>query len=689
MKSYTNITTLYVSQKNGDDAHLGISPVNDAIMNGPFKTLDRAFKIISDMRYSGVRQPLEIAVMDEEYTFSYPITLSAVNGAQYRTPTAVSDVTIRPYGNEKVMFSGGRKISGWTEDTFNGVSCISAYLPDVKDGKWNFTDLYVNSRPAKRTRTPDTGYFYPEKVEKEWKGVYDDSSTWFIAREGDIPKNAHNVCDAEIIFGHFWVDEHSKIASFDPVTRKTCFSGKTRMTICSEKNQAATMEYFIENLAEAFKNPGEWYLDRTEGKLYYILNKGETAENITVYAPVVDRILSISGDNENGNRVHGIHFKNIVFAYTKGDRTITRNKTLPDGSVETETVMADAQAEVTLHGVVNLEGATSCTIENCAFCAFGSHAIVIGKGCCDCKVLHTDVKYGGGGGAYIKGGAYEEPEYTHTHHNTVSDCTFKELGLRWYSSIGVVITHGYSNEISHNEISHLYYSGISVGWVWGYKDSVTHGNIISKNHIYDLGKGFLSDMGGIYTLGPQNGTRIEYNVIHDVKSRNYGGWGLYTDEGSSYITLFGNVCYRCSCNAYMQHYGMMNSVTNNIFADSGETLVCMGYLREGFNGLVFGNNIYVLEKGKPVYNDAVTACNIATDRNFILSSEEDPVMLNYAGKSFTLSEVRNKLGFDENSLILNPNVINFENEDFSVKADSEICKMGFQPIDLTDVGPRK
>lgn len=63
---------------------------------------------------------------------------------------------------------------------------------------------------------------------------------------------------------------------------------------------------------------------------------------------------------------------------------------------------------------------------------------------------------------------------------------------------GILLMHASECEISDNEIHDLEYTGISIGWCWGYADSSTYGNIIKGNHIYDIGKGNLSDMGGIY-----------------------------------------------------------------------------------------------------------------------------------------------------------------------------------------------
>lgn len=686
LTSYADVTSLYVSEKTGRDDALGLLPVPSGLL-GPFKSIAGALKTVADMRRTGFLQPLTVYLTDEEYDFSAPLRIAVPNELPYKNRTLVSDVTFAPYGRDKVLFSGGVKLSGFAPAEFGGVACLGLFLPEVKEGKWNFTDLYVNGKPASKTRLPREGYFYPASTENDVSATH-VASRWFIAEEGDIPTEARNVEDITVNFCHYWVDEHGRIASFDPKTRKVTFDGRTRMTVSATKGRASTMAYYLENVAEAFQNPGEWYLDRPQGMLYYIPNEGETAENLVVYAPKTDRLIEVEGKAEEGIFLRNIRFERIAFAYTKGDFSLLSTRKLEDGSVVPEKVIADGQCAPELHGVLNFKDAVGCSVEGCDFYAYGSHGVVFGQGCSDCRVSATRFRYAAGGGVAIKGGSAEEPSYTHAHHNTVTDCLMEKLGLRYFSASGVLITHGYSNEISHNEIHDLYYSGICVGWRWGYGSTVCHDNLILKNHIYDLGKGILSDMGGVYTLGAQPGTRVEGNLIHDIVSRDYGGWGLYTDEGSAYITMKNNICYRCSSNCFHQHYGVMNAVRNNIFASAGRELVRMTR-KEAHEGLLLENNIFLPDEGKPVYGN-VTPLDFRSDRNLLYAKDGKLLMLQEGEKAYSLADIRKEYAMDLFSVQKKPGLRlptegGKERAVFSSAAAEEI---GFVPIDMRDVGPR-
>ena len=160
----------------------------------------------------------------------------------------------------------------------------------------------------------------------------------------------------------------------------------------------------------------------------------------------------------------------------------------------------------------------------------------------------------------------EPDEALQNRASRVTDCVIENGGLWFEEGCGVLAQQVTAASIEHNAIRHFGYTGVSVGWTWGYAPTSVRDNRVAFNDISYIGRGTLSDMGCVYTLGIQPGSEVVNNVCHNVESYDYGGWGLYTDEGSSHILLRDNVVYSTKCAGVHQHYGENNTFTNNILA---------------------------------------------------------------------------------------------------------------------------
>ncbi len=682
MFNFSEICTIYVSPSRGNNEYSGLSPNNDGVNNGPFRSLGRALAAVSEMRRMGCLQPVTVKVTEDVFLDS-PVTFMTDSTA-YLSPALLTDVTIESEGERKLI-SGGRAIKGWKRDVYNGAECLSVFLPEVKEGKWSFRDFYVNGRIASVTRCPETGFFEPEDVECHGGHPHKDKSRWIIVKEGDIPAGLKNFEDVTLSFCHYWIDEHTPIRSFDEESRRLTLEYPTAMTVTPDI-PAARMKYWLDNVSEMFRKPGQWYLDRPEGMLYYIPKAGETAENIEAFAPVCERIFDFRGDIENGNPVRGVRIRDLKLAYTKSDYTAVDKVVDADGN--RIPLASDGQSWHGVSGAIRFSGCEGCEVSDVDIFCIGSNGVAVEEGCHNILIDGVTVRESCGGGIKISGGHDESKPELHTRDVTVTNCVLCDLGQKYLASDGVLITHAYNCEVSHNDIHGLYYSGVCVGWIWGYKPSVTKGNRIIKNHIYDIGRGLLSDMGGVYLLGGQPGTVVSGNVIHDVRSRDYGGWGLYTDEGSSFILLENNICYNMSENCYHQHYGAMNTVRNNIFAYAGKSAVRMTR-HEAHKGLILENNIILVREGRPVYSNATSAC-LSSDRNLVWDeSGKAPDFYDNGDEFISRADCTRLFGWDRETVVANPRFRDAKNFDFTLRKDSPAFKLGFKPIDTSDVGPRK
>jgi hypothetical protein len=186
-------------------------------------------------------------------------------------------------------------------------------------------------------------------------------------------------------------------------------------------------------------------------------------------------------------------------------------------------------------------------------------------------------------------------------------------------------------------------------------------------------------MGGVYTLGASEGTTVSNNVIHHVYSFDYGGWGLYTDEGSFGITEENNLVYACKNSGFHQHYGKENIIRNNIFALNIRAQLQATRIEE-HRSISFTNNIIYFQSGS-LLSSNWHKFNLLSDYNCYWDTRSKDIM--FADKTF--GEWK-KSGKDIHSVIADPLFVNPAAFDFHFKKLSVAKKIEFVPFDYSKAG---
>ena len=656
--------TFYVSQMTGDDSFSGMCPTAAGAGEGPFQTLQRAIAAVAEYRKAGIERPLFISLVDD-YCLREPICLRGIGL-----------VTVESYGTRKRII-GGVRIEGWRESEFNGHRCLCADVP--QDVKANFTDLYVNGERARVTRFPRDGKLRIVDGENVLRGPHISSehlsfsSRWFLVDPKDLAE-LDKIEDASIHYDHFWIDEHSPIESYDRESGKLVMRYNSRfcVSVSYDENPNAAPYYYLTNLPNCFEECGQWYLDRAARKVYYIPeNEATLPDEIEAYAPVAERLFVIEGED--------VRLKNLELCYTKGDYASTKryDRHLSNCMVTSEAFASDIQSVCCAHGAIAFKGAKRCGIFDCTLHGLGVHAIEILAGCERIHIENNHIYDICAGGIRMEG--------ENVPNGVVSDCMIRgnhihACGKRYLAGCGILVMHASHCEISENEIHDLEYSGISVGWVWGYGESATYGCIIKKNHIYDIGKGNLSDLGGIYLLGKQQGTMVSENRIHDVSCYAYGAWGIYLDEGSSFVTVENNVVYRTGCECFHLHYGSHNTVRNNVFFGGKNSCIRISR-HEEHDQILFERNLLITD-GAPVYGTKCKTENLRSGRNLLWDIQKGTPILwsNTDGEGYDLDTWQSKIGCDFDSVVAEPAFVNASEFDFRLSSDSATSAIGFVPI---------
>ncbi len=636
----------YVST-SGNDA-------GDGTLSKPFATIERARDAIRQLKQNqgGLKNSVTVYLRRGVYFLKSPLLLGPEDSGTKDFP-----ITYMAFPGEKVIISGGRLIEGFIPAKANGRDVLAAYIPDVKEGKWNFTQLFANNRRLMRTRLPKKGYYRVRDLagvpfDVEW-GVLQDKFTY----EGNDIKRWKNLSDVDVVALHFWVESRMPIKSVDESTQTVELAKKSVFRLTEDFGHRGA-RYFVENVFEALDTPGQWYLDRSEGKLYYYPHIGEDVKREQFFAPVLDQLVRVVGDANSSKSVEYINFTNIRFAHNEWK--------LPEDK------SGAPQAAYIVPGAIFFENAKNCSIVNCEIANIGTYAIEVSGGCKGIRIERNRIVDLGAGGVKIRAGS---------ERTIVADNEIGDGGKIFMSAVGVWIADSPGNIIAHNHIHDLNYTGVSVGWVWGYGNSAARDNIIEYNHIHHVGREVLSDLAGIYSLGIQPGTVERNNLIHDCMSATYGGWGIYTDEGSSHILIENNIVYRTKTGGFHQHYGKENILRNNIFAFSLQDQL-QRTRPEDHKVFTFERNIVYYDKGSLLggnWNDDKQVM----DYNVYWNASGDPVT--FAGASF---EEWKKRGHDQHSIIADPKFVNPKKFDFRLQPGSPALALGFKPIDISKVGPR-
>ena len=548
---------LYVSP-DGDDAAAGSR-------EAPLATPAGARDAIRALRKRRALPPggVKVRFRGGRYALAEPLVLGRADSGTADAPIVYEAAGERP------VLSGGRRITGWRRARGN---LWAADLPAVKAGRWHFRQLFADGRRLTRARTPNDGHFltagalskFAEQARKRWGGYrgtrdlrreHPDAYCGFAFRPGDIKEWA-DWRDAEIITFHSWECSWQTIRRIDPARSEVHFNTPCRYPIGFFSPHC---RYRVEAVRDALDAPGEWHLDRASGVLSYLAAKGEDPSTMAFVAPVIERLLVLAG--ERGRPVEHVTFRGLSFRHAKypmgiydvaPDWPAPAIKALGDWPKDFPPGYTDAQAAPESGQAIELRDAGHCVLEDCEMTLLGASAVKLFARCAHNRIARCRLRDLGGGGVLIglnvrRVERAKVPRSDAPAHNVVEDNRIERLSLVHPSAVGVWIAQGHHNTVRGNLIADVGYAGIHLGWTWGRYPNHTDHNLIERNHIHHVMRD-LADAGGIYSLGPQEGTVYRENAIHDL--RRAAGCvgapvdGLFFDQGSQHIHVERNVIRR-------------------------------------------------------------------------------------------------------------------------------------------------
>lgn len=545
------------------------SDFNDGTRQSPKATLTSALRQAREWRRTEdnrIQGGITIYMEGGTYAFHEPVFIRPEDSGTKESPTV-----IRSVGDEKVILSGGISINGWKKQGKVWVADVPAFNGRPLD----FRQLWVNGKKAVRAR--DVEDF--EKMNRicsvdeknEILYVPAVSICRLIDNKGNLKAKY-----AEMVLHQMWCVANLRIRSVEvqgdsaairfhqPESRIQFEHPWPRPMVTTNGHNSA---FYLTNARELQDVPGEWYHDIDARKVYYYPREGEKMQEAEVTVPAVETLVRVEGTLDRP--VCHIRFEKITFSYTtwmrpseKGHVPLQAGMYLTDGyRIDPKMQRNYLNHPLDNQGwlgrpaaAVRVVAARQIDFERCRFEHLGSTGLDyeeavqggVVRGC-----LFRDIA----GNGLLVGSFSPAAHETHLPYDPadrrevctqqqINNCYFTEIGNEDWGCLAIAAGYVGDVNIEHNEISEVPYSGISLGWGWTQTVNCMRNNRVHANLIHHYAK-HMYDVAGIYTLGSQPKSYVTENCVHSIYKPGYvhdpNHWFyLYTDEGSSFITVRDN-----------------------------------------------------------------------------------------------------------------------------------------------------
>ncbi|MGF2412455.1 L-rhamnose mutarotase [Ferruginibacter sp.] len=548
------------------------SDLNDGSKEKPLATVAAALRKARNLRRlndESIKNGIHIILRGGNYQVLETIVIKPEDGG-----TRESVTYIEAAENEQPVLSGGVPISNWKKMTaaVNGLQkniqskIWVADVPLVNGGLFNFRQLWVDDTKATRAKSANGETMHRILNWNKQEAACVIPTPAF--------QNLDKTKGVELFIHQWWEIANLRIKKMQVMGDSTkLFFEQPESKIQNEHPwpapwlSAATgnSAFYLTNAIQFLDEPGEWYLDAANKKLYYWPRVGENLATAKVLAPFTETLISVQGtiDAPVTNLViEGISFQHTGWLRPSQQGHVPHQIGLymteayrlkPAGTIAKPGL--DNQAWIGRQAAaVELSYALRTRVKDCSFKHLAATGIDLKKGVKDNMTkrnLFSDI----GGTAILAGNYGDEGREIHLpfnpkderekcdviliENNFITNATNEDWGA-------VGIGCGFVNRtiIRHNEIENVSYSGISVGWGWTPEPNMMKDNRIVANKIHHYGK-WNYDCSGIYTLSAQPNSIIEDNYIDSIYKSPIAHlpshwFYIYTDEGSSHFTVRNN-----------------------------------------------------------------------------------------------------------------------------------------------------
>lgn len=647
---------LFIANNGNDNWSGRLAAPNDAGTDGPFATLERArnelrkIKQVGKMPEGGVTVELRGGV----YQLKQPFGLNEEDSGGENAP-----VVYCAKQGEEVRLVGGKVVTGFEPVT--DFEILERLVPQAR-GKvlqadlkaLHITDfgkvsgggleLFFNNKPMTLARWPNEGFVKIVDLvggdPVDVRGTKGDKIGKFMY-EGDRPKRW--IDEKEVwVHGYWfwdWSDQRHQVESIDTEQREISVVPPYH----GYGYRKGQWFYGLNILAE-LDQPGEWYLDRETGILYFW--PPEPIEQSQAVVSVMDTLVTMQG-------VSHVTIRGITFEATRGT-------------------------------AITISGGTHNRIVGCTLRNLGSWAVNISGGTHN-GVVGCDIYETGNGGVSMSGGERKtlEPaehyvENNHIHH-------YGRWNRMYQPAISI---NGVGNRASHNLIHNAPHMAISFGG---------NDHLIEFNEIHSVCYE-SNDAGAIYSGRDwtMRGTVIRHNFLHHINGfEGRGCVGIYLDDMFCGTTIYGNLFYKVTRAAFIGG-GRDCVVENNIFVDCDPALHidarAMGWASYHVD-TTMTDRLLAMPYKEPLWIERYPKLNnILEDEPAAPKGNIVARNISQGGKwDGVYGQARPYIAFEDNLIDQGTHFVDAKPEfsyskGFRLRDDSPAYRLGFKPIPIEKIG---
>lgn len=645
--------------KSGNDANPGTEAA-------PFATVERARDAVREVLASGTAasEGVRVCIHEGSYPLLKGLTLEKPDSGTEKAPVvyqAVPEASARFVGGHELPVAAFAKatkpealarLDAAVRDTVMAVDLkalgITEYgaFPDGFEAPPAVPELFFNDERMTLACWPNEGWAEIAKVIESgpapWRNHESDQFGVF-EYQGDRPARWTGTPDVwlEGYWCFDWAVETVRVKGIDTQARTITLAKKHVYGIGS--GNSAPRRFRAVNLLEELDRPGEYYLDRADGTLYFWPPKPLEGARI-ILSTLADPVVSIKGA----------------------------------GYVTLSGVIVETGAGTG----IRVEAGEHVAIDRCVVRNVGQHGVVVTGGTFH-RVTGCDIHDTGMAGLMIDGG--DRKTLTPSHHEALNN-DIHHVSRRMRTHANNVHINGVGVTLAHNAIHDAPHQGIGLGG---------NDHVIEFNDVYRIG--MESDDCGAFYMGrnpSERGTILRHNFWHDIgSSMSHGSCAIYFDDGAGGQTVQGNVFYKAcggQFGAVFSHGGHDNAVVNNVFIDCKKAFSGVPWSakswREWLDGELWQTRLlHEVDITSPTYTDRYPqlAGFMDSDKRLRLNTAARNLVVHCAATVDGNWDVKDCV-----TVAADPGFADAAAQNFALREDAEVITRipGFEPIPFSKIG---